>query len=61
MTTGAERLTDDDVATSRGGYWHLSTVRRILVSDRLDAGASDARDRVESEVLLAMESFEALV
>ena len=57
----ADRLTDDGVATPRGGYWHLSTVRRILVSDRLDAEASDARDRVESEVLLAMESFEAPV
>ena len=47
--------------TPHGGRWHLSTVRRILVSDRLDAEASDARDRVESEVLLAMEPFEAPV
>ena len=30
-----------------------------LVSHRLDVEASDARDRAESEALLAVESFEA--
>ena len=55
----ADRLTNDGVATPRGGLWHLSTVKRILDSHRLDIEASDARDRAESEALLAAESFEA--
>ena len=54
----ADRLTDDGVATLRGGRWHLSTVKRILDSARLDAEACDARDRADSEALLAAESFE---
>ena len=55
----ADRLTLEGVPTPRGGRWHLSTVRSILVSHRLDVEASDARDRAESEALLAVESFEA--
>ena len=51
----------DGVATPRGGRWHLSTVKRILDSHRLDIEALDARDRAESEALLAVESFEAVV
>ena len=57
----ADRLTDDGVATPRGGRWHLSTVKRILDSHHLDIEASDARDRIESEAMLAVESFEAAV
>ena len=57
----ADRLTAEGVATPRGGRWHLATVRRILESHRLDAEASAARDRIESEELLAAESFEAVV
>ena len=56
----ADRLTDDGVATPRGGRWHLATVKRILDSHRLDIEAADAADRIESEALLAVESFEAL-
>ena len=54
----ADRLTLEGVPTPRGGRWHLSTVRSILTSHRLDVEACDARDRVESEALLAVESFE---
>ena len=56
----ADRLTGDGVATPRGGRWHLATVKRILDSHRLDIEAADAADRIESEALLAVESFEAL-
>ena len=56
----ADRLTEDDVATPRGGRWHLSTVKRILDSHRLDIEALDAQDRAASEALLAVESFEAV-
>ena len=55
----ADRLTDDGAATPRGGRWHPSTVRTILRSHHLDIEASDARDRAESEAMLAAESFEA--
>ena len=54
----ADRLAGDGVATPRGGRWHPATVRQILVSGRLDAEASAARDRAECEGLLAVESFE---
>ena len=56
----ADRLTAEGVATPRGGRWHLATVRRILESGRLDIEATDAADRIESEALLAVESFEAV-
>ena len=56
----ADRLTAEGVATQRGGRWHLSTVKRILDSDRLDAEAAGAQARIESEALLAVESFEAV-
>ena len=55
----ADRLTSDGVTTPRGGLWHPATVRVILRSHNLDIEASDARDRAESEALLAAESFEA--
>ena len=41
----ADRLSAEGVATPRGGRWHLSTVRRILVSDELDAEALEASAR----------------
>ena len=55
----ADRLTGDGVATPRNGRWHPSTVRSILESARLDAEAFDAQARIESEALLAVETFEA--
>ena len=55
----ADRLTDDGVATPRGGLWHPATIKRILASRRLDIEASDAQARIESEALLAAESLEA--
>ena len=56
----ADRLTDDGAPTPRGGRWHLATVRRILDSHRLDIEAADTAARIESEALLAVESFEAV-
>ena len=56
----ADRLAGDGVATPRGGRWHPSTVRSILESDRLDGEAADTQARIESEALLAVESFEAV-
>ena len=55
----ADILTEAEVPTPRGGRWHPSTVRRILVSLRLDLEASEAAERFESETMLAAESFEA--
>ena len=56
----ADRLTDDGAPTPRGGRWHLATARRILDSHRLDIEAADTAARIESEALLAVESFEAV-
>ena len=54
----ADRLTAEGVATPRGGRWYPASVRGILVSAELDLVASDARDRIASEELLAVETFE---
>lgn len=58
MQAIADRLSGDSAPTPRGGRWHLSTVRSILESRRLDQVASDARDRIATEGLLAAGTFE---
>ena len=50
----ADRLTEQGVATPRGGRWHPSTVRSILNSARLDAEASDAAASAEGRGLSSM-------
>ena len=49
----ADRLTEDQVATPRGGRWHPATVRRILVSHRLDYEARQAAARFASKAQAA--------
>lgn len=55
----ADRLTEDQVPTPRGGRWHPATVRRILVSLRLDYEARQAADRLASQAQAAPSGTQA--